>query len=66
MNDYWMSTKSNPKMFRPIGLTKEVEDYLRENHGVDVHQLAHTLGIPVRNVRSYQIFLKLRKSENSR
>ena len=66
MDDYWMSSKSNPKMFRPERLTKEVEDYLRENHGVDVHQLAMTLGIPVRTVRAYQIFLGLRQPENNR
>lgn len=66
MSDWWMSTKSSPKIFRPPGLTVEVESYLRANPAVDAHILAVDLNMNVMHVLAHQRFLGLRKlAENN-
>ena len=60
MTEYWMSTLSPQKMFRPERLTTELEASLREHAGIDSAQIALTLGIFDNEVRSYQRYLGLR------
>ena len=64
--DWWTTTKASPKMFRPPGLSVEVEVYLLEHPEVDAHALAESLNMNVRHVMAHQRWLGIRKlAENN-
>lgn len=52
--DYWMSTKSNPKMLDISTLTPEIENYLRNAIGVDATTVAKLLGTSDRAVKKWR------------
>jgi hypothetical protein len=60
MMDYWMSTKSPREIFRPAGLTVEIEAKLRELDGICSAIIAADLGLPEGLVQAYQRRLGLR------
>jgi hypothetical protein len=59
--DWWMSTKSPATLFRPSYQTDELEDFLRENAGVEPALLAADTGVGRNHIRACQRRLGLRK-----
>jgi hypothetical protein len=59
--DWWVSTKSSQKIFRPEYRRDGVEDYLRRYVGVDSAILAEALGLSPVQVEACQRELGLRK-----
>jgi hypothetical protein len=56
----WLSTKS-PRGMLDTQISREVEDHLRQNAGIDSALLAADLGLCQRNVEAWQRRLGLRK-----
>lgn len=59
--NYWISTKSNPMMFRTASLTPAIEAHLRASIGVDPAILSAELHISAQHIMAFQRKLGLRK-----
>lgn len=58
--EYWISTKSPAKMFRPARQTPELDAYFRETWGIDPAMLSAEIGMSIAHIKSYQRSLGLR------
>ncbi len=65
MSEYWLSTKSDPRMFKQSYETTERDAYLIENQGIDAALLAADLGISEVRVQAYQRRLGLREFQRN-
>lgn len=61
LTDYWISTKTNPKIFKQSKLTPEIEAYLRSSIGVDPAIMSLDLKLSAQHIMSFQRQLGLRK-----
>jgi len=67
MTDFWLSTTSPRRIFRPARLTKAREARLRELSGLICHgQIAIEFGLPPNVIESWQRYLGLRPITRSR
>lgn len=61
MTDYWTSTKSPRRMYRPPYHTPERDEIIRETAGVDPAMLVDDLKMTTPQIRAYQRALGVRK-----
>jgi hypothetical protein len=59
--DYWLSTRTPARAFRPSYQTVELDAFIRETAGVDPSILAQEIGLASPFVRAYQRQLGVRK-----